>query len=290
MLRSLTLSVSTLLLAACSATSGPTDSNKEPPFKVGMTPDVVWSPSDWPETLRADVHYPQTQSERPGVLMVHGGGWEGRSRSDMDSTAEALAEAGYVVMNVDYRFAPEHRFPAQLQDMQVAMRWFHAQAEELGVDPQRIGAWGFSSGAHLVSLLALTAGQGGELDEPYGGEQVRVAAVVAGGLPSDFSLFDSGRRLVQLLGGREEEMPEVYRQASPITHVHEEAPPFFLFHGSWDRLVPIEQAEVFKQALDEHGVASTLHRQPLRGHLLGFLFSGTATREGIAFLDAQFEQ
>ena len=114
-----------------------------------------------------------------------------------------------------------------------------------------------------------------------------MAAVVAGGLPSDFTLFDSGRRLVQLIGGTEQDLPEAYRQASPVTHVHEGAPPFFLFHGSWDRLVPIEHAEVFRQALEERGVESRLHRQPLRGHFLGFVFSGKATREGIGFLDAQ---
>ncbi len=287
LLRLFTLSVSSLLLMACSTMSDPSGRSEGVPFETGIEPDVVWSPADWPEILRADIHYPRTGGERPGVLMVHGGGWERRSRSDMQSTAEKLAEAGYVVMNVDYRFAPEYQFPAQLHDMQLAMRWFRAQAEQLGVDPQRIGAWGFSSGAHLVSMLALTAGQGGELDEPYGGESAKVAAVVAGGLPADFTLFDSGRRLVQLMGGTEQQMTEAYREASPVTHVRAGAPPFFLFHGSWDRLVPIEQAEVFLQALDEQGVESRLHRQPLRGHLLGFVFSGAATREGIEFLDAQ---
>jgi hypothetical protein len=89
---------------------------------------VVYTPPGWPAALAADIYVPANPGLRPAVLLVHGGGWEGRDRSDMDGIAERLATRGFVVMNVSYRFAPAYRFPAQLQDMQQAVRWLRSRA------------------------------------------------------------------------------------------------------------------------------------------------------------------
>lgn len=283
MLRILMAIVTPLFLVAC-ASGTSTDPNKTP-FRVGVTESVNWSPQGWPEALKADMHYPETDTERPGILMVHGGGWEYRSRADMTDTANELARQGFVVMNIDHRFAPEYQFPAQLHDLQAAMRWFRDHAGEYGVDRERIGAWGFSSGAHLVSMLGLVSGKESPLNEPWGGPELEPGAVVAGGLPSDFDKFEGGRRLRQLVGVTYEADPEAHRRASPIHHVHAGAPPFFLFHGTWDALVPIDHAEDFVQALRGDGVPVELHRQWLRGHVLSFIFNDAATREAVAFLN-----
>ena len=146
--------------------------------------DQVYSPTDWPQRLEADVYVPDRPGPYPAVLVVHGGGWERRSPEDMTEIAEYLAEHGFVAVNVEYRLAPAFRFPAQLHDVQQAMRWIHSQAEKLSVDTRRIGAYGYSAGAHLVALLAVVS-EGGPLDEPYGGAETRLAAVVAGGTPAD---------------------------------------------------------------------------------------------------------
>ena len=285
MLRIITAFVTPLLLSAC-ATSDTTNPD-EPPFRVGVAESVRWSPEGWPEALEADIHYPEQGGNGAGVLMVHGGGWEYRSRADMSDTAHELARQGFVVMNIDHRFAPEHQFPAQLHDVQLAMRWLRDNAGEYGVDRERIGAWGFSSGAHLVSMLGVISGQDSPLNEPWGGAELEPKAVVAGGLPADFHLFEGGRRLRQLLGGDQNEIPDAYREASPITHVHDGAPPFFLFHGTWDTLVPIEHAEDFAQALRDKDVEVQLYRQWLRGHVLSFLFNGAATDEAVVFLNSK---
>ncbi|MGM0451524.1 MAG: alpha/beta hydrolase fold domain-containing protein [Pseudomonadota bacterium] len=285
MMRILTLLLGPLLLTACA--SGPGDPN-QPPYAVGVTRDLAYTPDDWPETLRADIHYPETSAENQhaGVLMVHGGGWEYRSRADMSDTANELAREGFVVMNIDHRFAPEYRFPAQLHDLQIAMRWFRENSAEYDLDPERIGAWGFSSGAHLVSMLGVVSGKESPLNEPWGGAELEPKAVVAGGLPADFDKFEGGRRLEQLLGVTYEEDPQAHRKASPIHHVHAGAPPFFLFHGTWDGLVPIDHAEDFSDALTENGVEAQLYRLWLRGHVLSFLFNDGATAEAADFLDA----
>lgn len=279
-----TVSFITLLmvLSGCATTAAEAPANA--PFDVTVTESQRYSPGGWSKALYADIFQPDRPGPNPAVLMVHGGGWEGRHRSDMEARARQIARAGFVVVNIDHRFAPANRFPAQLHDVQQAMHWIHDNAGQYGIDPRRISAYGYSSGAHLVSLLALVAGQGGELDTPYGGEKTRPVAVVAGGIPSDLTKFDSGRRLIQLLGGREEEMPERYRRASPVFHVHDQAPPFFLFHGTLDGLVPFDHSEDFHQALRDAGVTSELYPVRMRGHFLTFLMAGGATEEAINFL------
>ena len=273
------------LLVACASGPGIPD---EPPYAVGVARAIPFTPDDWPETLRADIHYPETKAEKQhaGVLMVHGGGWEYRSRADMSDTANALARQGFVVMNIDHRFAPEYQFPAQLHDLQVAMRWFRENGGDYDLDPERVGAWGFSSGAHLVSMLGLVSGKESPLNEPWGGAELEPGAVVAGGLPADFDKFEGGRRLEQLLGVTYEANPEAHREASPIHHAHEGAPPFFLFHGTWDALVPIDHAKDFAQALRAKDVDVRLYRLWLRGHVLSFLFNDGATAKAVDFLDA----
>lgn len=247
-----------------------------------------YTPEAWPEPLRAHVLLPSTQSSalRPAALVVHGGGWRNRGPEDMELIAEQLAAQGYVTVNIEHRFAPDYRFPAQLHDLQQAMAWIHANAATWQIDTDRIVGVGFSSGAHLVSLLAL-AGSDGPLADPYGGEHARLAAVMAGGLPSDLLKFDDGRLVVDFIGGTRAERPEAYALASPARQITAKAPPFFLFHGSWDQLVPVDHATDFYAALKAQGTPSELYLQRGRGHVTSFLLRGSAIEAGIAFLNRQ---
>ncbi|WP_254432089.1 alpha/beta hydrolase [Aquisalimonas sp. 2447] len=271
-----------MALAACAVHEGkPKQSTELPRTDVQDVLVEQYTPQDWPQPLDARIRQPVGEGPFPAVLVVHGGGWQRRSPDDMEGIAEQLAARGLVTVNVAYRFAPEHWFPAQLHDIQQAMHWMLDNAERLNVDAERIGALGYSSGAHLVSLMALVAGQGGELD---GGPQTRPAAVVAGGTPSDLRKWEDGELLEDFLGGSRAEVPELYAAASPVVHVHQQAPPFFLFHGTMDRLVPTDHATDFHAALKEAGVSSELYLQRLRGHLLAFVLRGGAMDEATRFL------
>jgi acetyl esterase/lipase len=250
--------------------------------------DVRFSPEDWPEALFADLYLPNGLSgPAPVVLMVHGGGWERRSRADMDWLAEAIASRGFAVMNIDYRFAPEYRFPAQLHDLQVARQWLNRHAEDYDLNSEQVSGFGFSSGAHLVALLATVASSDSVLNQPWGGPATGLDAVVAGGTPADLTAFGSGKLLRQFLGADPDEQPELYRQASPVTHVNEQTPPFFLFHGDLDMLVPFEQARRLEQALASAGVYHELYEMHLRGHVTSFLSAGSLVDEAMAFLMKQ---
>ncbi|MCB8887972.1 alpha/beta hydrolase [Vreelandella malpeensis] len=259
-----------------------------PPVSSTALAAERYTPMDWPAPLEARVRLPATPAGtlRPAALIVHGGGWRRRSPDDMEGIARQLAGQSYVTVNVAYRFAPRYRFPAQLQDLQQAMAWIHANAERFRIDTDRIVGIGYSSGAHLVSLLAL-ASQTGPLATPYGGDHTRLRAVAVGGLPSDLTKFDDGPLVVGLLGGTRQERPEAYVQASPIHHVAPQAPPFFIFHGNRDRLVPVDQARDFYLALQDQGVPAELYLQRGRGHIGSFLLRRGAMKAAIAFLNRE---
>jgi acetyl esterase/lipase len=110
------------------------------------------------EPLLLDVFRPPVRAAaRPAVVLVHGGGmWTG-SRADMAHPAQQLAQAGYVAFTVDYRLvilaSGRHRWPAQLDDVQHAVRWVRANAARYGVDSRRVGAYGWSAGGQLAALL-----------------------------------------------------------------------------------------------------------------------------------------
>ncbi|WP_447928087.1 alpha/beta hydrolase fold domain-containing protein [Vreelandella sp. EE27] len=287
-----------LLLGGCGATH--LASNGEPAQALAQEKLAVcstalapqrYTPPEWPEALTARVRLPDTQGEglRPAALIVHGGGWRGRNPKDMDKIAKRLAGQGYVTVNVAYRFAPEYRFPAQLHDLQQAMAWIHQNAGRFRIDTDRIVGVGYSSGAHLVSLLAL-ASEHGPLAEPFGGAHTRLRAAAVGGLPSDLMKFDDGELVTDLIGGTRDEEPEAYRLASPARQITPQAPPFFVFHGNRDRLVPVDHAKDFYQALADQGTRSELYVQHGRGHIGSFLLRGGAIKAAIAFLDREVDR
>ncbi len=248
--------------------------------------DVVFTPPEWPQPLRADVYMPRGEGPFPAVLLVHGGGWRRRDRSDMARLSERFAARGFVAVNTSYRFAPKFRFPAQLEDLRQALRWMHENAARHRLDPHRIGALGYSAGAHLVTLLA-TVSPGDELDGSPDDRTLRPRAVVGGGTPTDLRKFKGGRLVPEFLGATQQENPAVFALASPIVHVTPDDPPMFLYHGAWDALVPPSHAIDMKRALDAAGVRSELRIERGLGHMTTFALGRSAHEGAIAFLERE---
>jgi len=247
--------------------------------------DRVYTPDGWPAKLHSDVYIPQADGPLPAVLLVHGGGWHGGDRSHTELIAEKLARRGFVVVNATYRLAPAARFPAPVQDLQQALRWMRAHAAELRLDPQRIGAWGYSAGAHLVSLLGLLA-PGDALYDP----QARLRAIVAGGVPSDLRKYRGGSLVPGFLGERWSAESKLFHASSPVTYIRADSPPVFLYHGGADRLVRPDQALDFKAALDAAGVRNELYLMPGLGHVMANLLDGPAVQRGADFLDRELRR
>lgn len=240
---------------------------------------LVYTPPQWPLALSGDLYLPRKAGgPYPIVLVVHGGSWQHGARDDFDISrvATALALHGYAAFSIDYRLAPKYRHPAQLQDMQQALRWLQANADAYQLDMNRLGAWGYSAGAHLVSLLAV---------QPESPELPRLRVVVAGGTPADLRIYPDSPAAKALLGARPAEAPELYRQASPLAQVRAGLPAFFLYHGTVDDLVLPSQTENFAAALRGAGVPVKVWRLPGYGHIKAALFQGKSVPAALDFLD-----
>jgi len=244
----------------------------------------------WPgvRPLELDLWLPPEKPEPepvPAVVFLHGGGWRAGSRrlagpafaGAGPNPFEQVAQAGIAVASADYRLSGEARWPAQLHDVKAAVRWLRARAGELGLDGERIAAWGESAGGHLAALLGLTAGDPA-LEGSLGvtGPSSRVAAVVAWYAPSDLLAMaadtggqpgDPGTREAGLLGAPPSEVPDLAAQASPLVHVSPAAPPFLLLHGAADRAVPCAQSQRLRDALAEAGAGVELALYPAAGHM-----------------------
>ncbi|HMO15393.1 MAG TPA: alpha/beta hydrolase [Pirellulaceae bacterium] len=238
--------------------------------------------------LECDVYVPLGEETFPAVLLVHGGAWRSGSKFQVSYHARVLARAGYVVVAINYRHAPEHKFPAQIEDCKAAVAWMRKNAAEYKIDPDRIGAWGYSAGGHLVSLLGTTGSDRAferDLPDELKAFSTHVSAVVAGGAPCDFSWLEEESELLSYwLGDSARRNPRVYRLATPATHVNADCPPFYLFHGSGDAMVPIESSRKLYDHLIAKGIAATYAEYPKMGHLETFV-NMQALRASIQFLD-----
>ncbi|MFW3168729.1 alpha/beta hydrolase fold domain-containing protein [Geodermatophilus sp. CPCC 206100] len=234
--------------------------------------------------LELDLHLP-AGSPAPVVVFLHGGGWRVGSRHSagpayrgQDPTPfQVLAQAGIAVASVDYRLSGEATWPAQLSDAKAAVRWLRARAGELGIDGDRIAAWGESAGGHLAALLGLTGGDPAlEGDVGVAGPPSDVVAVVAWFAPSDVAAvavdtgadpLDASTREALLLGAPAATVPDLAAQASPLTHVSPSAPPVLLLHGRVDQLIPWVQSERLAAALQQTGADVELHSYDAADHM-----------------------
>ena len=211
--------------------------------------------------VRLDIYRPRRPAtigeRRPAVIQVHGGGWIAGSRLEQGiPLLNHLAANGWIGFNVDYRLSPRATMPEHVIDVKRAIAWVRAHADELGVDPERIALTGGSAGGHLTALAALTADDK-SLQPGFEDADTSVAAAVPFYGIYDFTdpdtLYSPGIRdwlLPRVIFKRSfDEAPELYRAASPFHRVHAGAPPFLVFHGDEDSLVPIGDARAFVDRL-----------------------------------------
>ncbi len=214
------------------------------------------------DTLKADMFRPADQEIYPLVLMIHGGAWSSGDKWNLHDHARELAQAGFVAVTINYRLAPIHRFPAQIDDCRAALSWAVEQSQEWRADAERVAVWGYSAGAHLAGLLA-TKGKPGA---------PKFWAAILGGAPCEFSFVsEESSVLVPVMGGTRKELPHVYRDASPLEFASSEMCPTFFFHGSHDLIVPSTSSRKFFDKLQELGVEAEYHIVERQGHLLTFL-------------------
>lgn len=256
---------------------------------VIVIPDVEYATADGAPLL-LDVCLPPDaaaaaapDTPRAAIVAIHGGSWRRGDKADLDfgPACRWLASAGFVVISVNYRLAPESSFPAPLDDVRAAVRWLRApeQVSALDIDPARVGAFGASAGGNLAALLALD-GSGGW------GTGTRVASVVDMSGLSDLrepieasSLYRGDFEQAQLdyLGCSTLSDCAAAAAASPVTLVDATDPPFLVTH-SLDEFLPVAQSDALVTVLRGAGIATTYLTVEGELHGVSILDDAMATR------------
>ncbi|MBI3952209.1 MAG: alpha/beta hydrolase [Acidobacteria bacterium] len=222
--------------------------------------------------LKMDIYYPMNASgPAPVAMYVHGGGWASGDKSQGAGVRDIpeLVARGYLVAAINYRLAPQYKFPAMIEDCKCAVRFLHANAARYNLNPDRIGAWGGSAGGHLVSLLGLTdASARFEGSSGYTDQSSRVQAVVDMFGPTDLTVLFNGAnpRTLERVFGTTDRSSETVKRASPVTWVSSDDPPFLILHGELDDLVPPSQSQLLYDRLIAAGVPATLVLVKNAGH------------------------
>ncbi|TWT85409.1 Arabinogalactan endo-1,4-beta-galactosidase precursor [Posidoniimonas polymericola] len=208
---------------------------------IEITRDIAYRAGD-SDAWRLDLAEPadRTEEPRPALVIVHGGGWRAGSKS-VDVFQKMMtdyAKLGYVTINVEYRLLDEAPFPACIEDVKCAVRWLRAHAEEHHVDPNRIGAYGHSAGAHLALMLAM-APESARLEGDGGWDEYSsvVNAAAAGSPPTEL--------------GRD--VPMAKPEWWPIGYLAADTPPLLLIQGSDDRIVRASLTDDFVEKMRAAG-------------------------------------
>lgn len=207
--------------------------------------------------LLLDVYQPEDVSKdpRPAVILIHGGGWTSFDKSTMSGMGNFLARSGLVGFAVDYRLmqGKENLWPAQLDDVQRAVRWVRANASKYRVDPDHVGAFGHSAGAQLAALLGMEDTRDNP-DPALAKYSSKVQAVVDVSGPTDFTVnrdADGDAFLAVFFGGDYAHNAVMWRDASPAFHVAKDNAPFLILQGTRDDNVAPAQAQELAGKLKE---------------------------------------
>lgn len=219
-----------------------------------LTDIIYCTPDNSPQGM--DVYFPEAGGPWPAIVYVHGGSWMHGDKSEARMFASLMTAQGYLVVSVNYRLYPAAQFPAMIQDVKCAVRSLRANAVQYNLDPNRIGAVGVSAGGHLAGLVGTTDASAGWDVGEYLDQSSRVRAVIAMAGVMDLSrnFPNADIEAMKRIGFGEYNVVE----ASPISHVTPDDPPFLLIHGDRDEVVPVEQSQVMYERLVQENITAQL--------------------------------
>lgn len=211
--------------------------------------DVFYTTDNDPDRSM-DIYYPDAMANPwPVVISVPGGAWQ-FAKKDWAWFSADLAKLGIMGISINYRQSPTVIAPGHLLDIKNAIRFLRANAKRFNIEPSKLGLFGHSSGGHLASLAALTAGlnifddTGSYLDFSEGVQ----AAVICSGPSTIYDVINDQPACLKIFGTIDATDP-IFAKYSPMTHVRENAPPFLIVHGSADQAVPLSEGENLHKAL-----------------------------------------
>lgn len=204
--------------------------------------DVVYSTATG-RPLHFDAFINETQEMLPAVILIHGGGWKSGSKEMKNPLAEKIAVAGYQTFTLEYRLSDEAKYPAAIDDVRDAINFIKENSEKFKIDAAKIAILGCSSGGQMAALIGAK----------YSAE-VNAVVDVDGILAFHHPDSEEAKMAALWLGGSYEEIPQIWNDASALTHVSEKTPPFLFINSQFKRFSAGQNDFVLK--LNEFGIYS----------------------------------
>jgi acetyl esterase/lipase len=247
------------------------------PAGVPLTLEIYRPPQD-PQPLATP-----SPSKNPTVLTIYGGAWQRGTPTENAAFNRYLAAQGYTAIALDYRHAPAHRFPAQLEDIHAALTFIQAHADEYEVDLNRIAVIGRSAGAQLALLLAYRqpAPPLRGVVNFYG----PVDLATAYRHPPQPDPINTRSVLDAFIGGSPDIFPEPYRAASPIYYPRPGLPPTLTLQGQRDHIVEAKYAWQLTNRLRAEGNAAVLIELPWADHAFDAVFNGLSNQLALYYVE-----
>ena len=211
--------------------------------------------------LHLDIYSPEKNSKaRPGVLIVHGGGWISGNKSMMKQIAMRVASEGYVAVAVEYRLSPEAQYPAAIYDVKSALKWMRDQSEEYQINPDQIAVLGTSAGGQIAALVATTQNNPGfedPADTSKANTSIQALIDIDGVLAFIHPVSEEGRVASLWLGGNQQEAKESWIEASALTHADEHTPPTLFIGSAYPRFLAGRKEMI--EILDRYNIYNKTH-------------------------------
>ncbi|MGV0028521.1 alpha/beta hydrolase fold domain-containing protein [Phormidesmis priestleyi] len=250
--------------------------------EIRDTPNIQFAaPSNVP--LRLNLYQPLQSGKYPAIVVIYGGAWRSGAPDSNEAFSRYMAARGYVVVAVDYRHAPEFRFPAQVEDIKTALNFIRQRAGEYEIDLDRVAVMGRSAGAHLAMLAA------------YPPESFPFRAVVNYYGPVDLTLgyrdppnpdpIDSRTVLKAFLGGTPDQLPTAYQLASPFSYVTRPLPPSLLIYGKNDHLVQSKFGRALFDQLKAVNSQAVFIEIPWAEHAFDAVFNGLSSQLALYYTE-----
>ena len=224
-----------------------------------------------------DIYRPKapTTEVLPTIVWFHGGAWKMGDRKAIERIVAEQLECGFALVSVSYSLSDVAQWPVQCHEAKAAIRFLRANADALGLNPDKLIVAGMSAGAHMACILGVSSGHetlNGQLGE-YLEETTDVMGVLALYPPTDFlsvsrdfsgllDYYAEDSPVTQLLGESISSAPEKSNLASPLRLFTGTCPPCFFLHGEADPIVPVEQSIIMHEKLLAAGIESDLMRIP----------------------------
>ncbi len=255
--------------------------------RTNMKPESLVYAEDADGPRRIEFFRTKSGKPAPCIVLLHGGGWERGEVNELPDWSTHWAQNGYAVASVQYRFAPQHPWPAQDEDVRLALAYLKTNAASLGIDPTRFVFLGRSAGAQIAVACA------------YGLHDPAVRGCVSFYGPQDMffarkysvedDVLNSLRMVRNFMGGDPEQAGNNYASASGMLLARSDSPPALIFHGSHDILVWNRHSQRFAAKLDELGVSHLYLELPWAAHGFDWCYDGVGSQLARHALDCFLE-